>query len=377
MRFSICSTTVCVSPLLIAIHRALFALVLAGVIGFVCSAATAEDERKPSADANANDANPVIVQTRDPKLNKEFEYLIYDLGEEVELKLVKVSAKGHSFVIGSTEEEQAAVDKKYFDGKRPTSLEFEDEHHVALTDDFYIGQYEVTRGQFRRFIEETGYTTDTEATDGGYGWNEELKRFEGRDQKYSWKNYGVSTETDEHPVTNITRNDARRFCEWLAKKGDGKIHLREVRLPGEAEWEFACRAGSTSRFGFGDEDERLTEFANVADGTWAETFSKSNAIQTKDGHAFSAPVGQFKPNAFGLYDMHGNVWEWCDDYYGKYSTLPKVRNSIQTVNQGQARPVMRGGAWYVGPGGCRCANRWLVGIGGRYGSGGFRVVCIP
>jgi formylglycine-generating enzyme required for sulfatase activity len=292
--------------------------------------------------------NPQIVKARDPKLDKEFEYLVYDLGKGVELKLVRISAKGKTFSIGSSAKEQDAVAQKYFKGKRPSSLDDEADHTITMTDDFYIGRFEITRGQFRRFVEDTNYTTETEATDGGYGWNEELKKFEGRDRKYSWKHYGVSSETDEHPVTNITRNDARKFCQWLAKKGDGKLHLREVRLPGEAEWEFACRAGSTSRFSFGDEDERLPEFANVADGTWAETFSKSSMVETKDGHAFSAPVGQFNPNDFGLYDMHGNVWEWCEDYYGKYSALPKERNAIQTVNQGQARPVMRGGAGLVG-----------------------------
>jgi formylglycine-generating enzyme required for sulfatase activity len=325
----------------------------------------------------SDEANPHIVKARDPELNKEFEYLVYDLGQGIKLKLVKVPAKGQTFSIGSSTAEQAKVVQKYFNSKRPTALDFEFDKTLTLTDDFYIGQCEVTRGQFRRFVEDTNYTTDTEATDGGYGWNEELKKFEGRDRKYSWKNYGVSSETDDHPVTNITRNDARKFCEWLANKSDGKIRLREVRLPGEAEWEFACRAGSRGRFSFGDDHNRLTEFANVQDETWAKTFAKSSVIPTKDGHAFSAPMGQFKPNAFGLYDMHGNVWEWVEDYYGKYSALPKQRNAIQTVNQGQKRPVMRGGAWYVGPSDCRCANRWLVGIGGRYGSGGFRVVCMP
>lgn len=222
--------------------------------------------------------NPRIEKAADAKLGKEFDYLVYDLGKGVELKLVKVRAKGQTFTIGSSGKEQDAVVQKYFNGKRPGQLDFEADHTITLTDDFFIGRFEVTRGQFRRFVEDTNYTTDTEATDGGYGWNERLKKFEGRDWKYSWENYGDPSETDEHPVTNITRNDARKFCGWLAKKGDGKIRLREVRLPGEAEWEFACRAGSTLRFSFGDEDERLTEFANVADGTWAEKFSKQNEI---------------------------------------------------------------------------------------------------
>ena len=72
-----------------------------------------------------------------------------------------------------------------------------------------------------------------------------------------------------------------------------------------------------------------------------------------------------KPNAFGLYDMHGNAWEWCEEFFGRYAALPKRGNALQTVNQGERRPVMRGGAWYVGPGDARCAKRYLVGIKGR------------
>ncbi len=150
-----------------------------------------------------------------------------------------------------------------------------------------------------------------------------------------------------------------------------------MRLPGEAEWEFACRAGSHRRFSFGDDDEKLVEFANVSDGSRKEKFPDANTLRGKDGYVFIAPVGQLKPNAFGLYDMHGNVWEWCEDYFGKYSALPKEDNCLQTANQGERRPILRGGAWYVGPGDCRSAKRWLVGIRGRYGSGGFRIVCMP
>lgn len=318
-----------------------------------------------------------FVKANDAKLKKEFEYLVFDLGHGVELKLVKVAAKGKTFTIGSSKTEQDAVVKNYFNAKRPAFMDLESEQEVNLSDDFYIGQFEVTRGQFRRFVEEAKYTTETEKTDGGYGYNEKDKKFEGRDKKYSWKSTGLSAQTDDYPVTDITRNDARTFCDWLGKKATGTVKLREVRLPGEAEWEFACRAGSKGRFAFGDHELKLAEYANVADATAKEAFPKWHTIAANDGYVFAAPVGSFIPNDFGLYDMHGNVWEWVEDYYGKYSALPKTRNAIQTRKQGEERPLLRGGAYYNGPSECRCAYRYLVGIGGRYGAAGFRVVCVP
>ena len=320
--------------------------------------------------------NPRIERAADAKLGKVFDYLVYDLGKSIELKLVKVRAKGQTFTIGSSAAEQDAVIQKYFHGKRPSTLDFEVEQRITLTDDFYIGRFEVSRGQFRRFVEATGYVTETETTDGGYGWNEDEKKFEGRDKKYSWKHYGLDSYTDASPVINITRKDAREFCKWLEDMGTGNGFALELRLPAETEWEFACRAGRAGRFCFGDGDETLAVYANLADGTRKAMFPKGKGIEAKDGHVFAAPVGQFKPNAFGLYDMHGNVWEWCEDFYGTYTALPKVRNGLQTVSQGERRPVMRGGAWYTGPEACRSAKRRLVGIGGRYGSGGFRVLCI-
>jgi len=327
--------------------------------------------------ALAGDGNPRIVQARDEKLGREFEHLVFDLGKGVELKLVKVPAKGRTFTIGSSRQEQDALVKQHFAGKRPDSLDYENPQVITLTDDFYLGEFEVTRGQFSRFVEETGYVTDTERTDGGYGWNEVLKKFEGRDRKYHWRNLGINGQGDQHPVTNITQNDARNFCEWLRKRADGRVRMREVRLPGEAEWEFACRAGGQGRFSLGDDDGRLAEFANTADGTAREKFPDWMGIQQNDGHVFMVPVGQFKPNDFGLYDMHGNVWEFCEGYYGRYSALPKEGNALQTVLQGEGRPVMRGGAYYTGPAACRSANRYVVGLGGRYASGGFRVLCLP
>jgi formylglycine-generating enzyme required for sulfatase activity len=235
----------------------------------------------------------------------------------------------------------------------------------------------MTRGQFRRFVAETGYQTIPELTDGGKGWDAKEQKFVGADTRFSWRDTGLDFQTDDYPVVNVAIDDARKFCEWLRKKCDGKVRIREVRLPGEAEWEFACRAGSQTRFFFGDDDERLVEFANVADAAAREKKLAPVTLNGNDGFPFSAPVGRFKPNPFGLYDMHGNVWEFCEDFYGRYSALPKERNALQTVRQGEIRPVMRGGAWHLTGSDCRCANRFIVGSTGRYATGGFRVLCLP
>jgi formylglycine-generating enzyme required for sulfatase activity len=176
-------------------------------------------------------------------------------------------------------------------------------------------------------VDETEYKTEAEEGSGGGGWNEDAKKLELLDKKYSWKNTGFS-QTDEHPVVNVSWNDAKKFCEWLGKKGDGKVRIREVRLPGEAEWEFACRAGSKGRFFFGDDEEEVATYANVADADFRAKTGKNRGIKESDGYAFTAPIGMFKPNSFGLYDMHGNAWAWCEDYYGRYTKLPKENNQI-------------------------------------------------
>ena len=149
--------------------------------------------------------NPRIERAADARLGKVFDYLVYDLGKGVELKLVKVSAKGQTFTIGSSAKEQVAVIQKYFHGKRPSTLDFEVEQRITLTDDFYIGRFEVSRGQFRRFVETTGYVTETETTDGGYGWNEDQKKFEGRDKKYSWKQF-IRFKVQRFEVVKIKLN---------------------------------------------------------------------------------------------------------------------------------------------------------------------------
>src|SRR5690606_35745678 len=112
------------------------------------------------------------------------------------------------------------------------------------------------------------------------------------------------------------------FCQWLTRK-EGKIY----RLPTEAEWEYACRAGSQSLFSNGDDPQGLAKIANVADATAMAYYPHWKGISARDGHVHAAPVGQFAPNAFGLHDMHGNVWEWCADWYARdyYSQAPAAK----------------------------------------------------
>ena len=174
-------------------------------------------------------------------------------------------------------------------------------HRVRITRPFYLGVTEVTRGQFRAFVDETGYKTEAEKDGkGGYGWDEEKKEFR-QDAKFTWLNAGFE-QTDEHPVVNVSWNDAVAFCEWLKSK-EGQAY----RLPTEAEWEYACRAGTTTRYFSGDDPETLATVGNVADGTAKAKYPAGLRIAASDGYVYTAPVARFQANAFSLYDTHGNV----------------------------------------------------------------------
>src|SRR5262249_28038500 len=162
-----------------------------------------------------------------------------------------------------------------------------------------------TIGQFKKFVEQDSYITEAEKdTQGGWGYNEAEKKFEGRKPQYTWKHTGWAI-TDEHPVVNVTWNDAKAFCAWLSKR-EGKTY----GLPSEAQWEYAAGAGTKTAFHSGDDPETLASVGNVADATARSKFPDWKwTIKARDGYAFSAPVGQLRKNDFGLFDMHGNVWE--------------------------------------------------------------------
>jgi formylglycine-generating enzyme required for sulfatase activity len=226
------------------------------------------------------------------------------------------------------------------------------QHRVRITKPFYLGTYHVTRGQFRRFVENSGYKTDAEKGEkpGAVGWDTEKKEFV-FSEKYSWRNVGFD-QTDDHPVVNVSWNDAVAFCKWLSGK-EGK----KYSLPTEAQWEYACRAGTATRYYSGDDPETLATVANVPDAAHKAKFPNAACtIRASDGYVFTAPVGQFKANAFGLYDMHGNALQWCADWYGidYYGKSPSDDPSGSA--SGTLR-VLRGGSWLDWPANARSAKR--------------------
>ncbi len=232
------------------------------------------------------------------------------------------------------------------------------QHRVKITKPFYLGIHEVTRGQFAKFVADTGYKTEAEADGkGGSGYNESTGGLELSKPKYNWKNTGF-TQTDEHPVVNVTWNDAVKFCEWLSRKE--KV---EYRLPTEAEWEYACRGGMDTRYSFGDDAEGLIRVANMADATaksmWGKSITEEKGfLKGSDGFAFTAPAGRYPANPFGLHDMHGNVCEWCSDSREKYGSALRIDPVIdpQVIPSDEIRAV-RGGNWNGWPEHARSASR--------------------
>ncbi len=252
------------------------------------------------------------------------------------LKLVRIPAKGKQFTMGAPKGE-------------PGQLRDETEHQVTLTADFYLAVVPVTRGQFAAFVKETGYVTDPEKGGRGLGWDPVKKDF-AEGGKFNWRNPGFE-QTDEHPVVKASWNDAIAFCKWLGGK-DGL----EYRLPTEAQWEFACRAGTKTRYSFGDSDEEILKYANVADVKFREVTGKTWGIKGNDGYAFTSPVGLFQKNAFGLQDMHGNSMQWCSDVFADYPHGAVV-NPEGPAAKGNVFRVLRGGCWRNEPKYGRSASR--------------------
>ena len=165
------------------------------------------------------------------------------------------------------------------------------------------------------------------------------------------------------PVEKVSWYDAEEFCKRLSKH-TGK----QYRLASEAEWEYACRAGTTTPFHFGE-----TITSELANYDASHTFADESKGEYREK---TTPLGQFPPNAFGLYDMHGNVYEWCcDTWHNNYEGAPKDGNIWIDKIENNDRRVLRGGSWYNNPEDCRSANRSINNPDYGYYDHGFRVVC--
>ena len=239
-------------------------------------------------------------------------------------------------------------------------------HRVCIERAFAIGKHEVTVGQFRRFVTDTGYRSDAERDAGGnsgcyayqggsdFGWTEGS----------SWREPGFS-QGEDHPVLCVSWNDAMAYVAWLNGRAGGGY-----RLPTEAEWEYAARGGSQSAYTFGPDAGGLCRYANVADRALKQRIPtwKWSIASCDDGHVFTAPVGAFKANPWGLHDVHGNVWEWtCSDYDKDYS------GGEQGCADAAAHYATRGGSWNLIPRSARSADRGWVTPVNRGINRGFRL----
>jgi len=278
----------------------------------------------------------------------------------MKLKLIPAG----EFMMGSTKSPQEVV--RMFDlpeaGAKffATTLASEhSQHKVRITKPFYLGVHEVTQAEYEKV---TGKNPSSFAKGG-----KEADRVSGKD-------------TSNHPAEFVNWDEAVEFCKRLSVK-EGKTY----RLPTDAEWEYACRAGTTTVYSFGDGSSQLGEYA------W---FGNNSGDQLLDADAIFKPgsdnyrkrldannckphpVGRKKPNAWGLFDMHGNVWEWCADWYDKDYYADSPTDDPPGPETGSYR-VFRGGGWALVAGTCRAAVRHGLAPHIRVGVLGFRVAADP
>ncbi len=244
-------------------------------------------------------------------------------------------------------------------------------HEVTISP-FYLAETEVTVAQFEAFVQAKGYETEAEKKGGSYFWNSEKSEWElraGVDWRCDAEGKPRLRSDYQHPVIHVSWNDAQAYCQWLSQRsGD------TYRLPTEAEWEYAAGNGDLhTRYSWGNGEPKGKKGGNVTD----ETRSPSGSTWTKkfegynDGYWYDAPVAGYEPNRFGLYDMTGNVWEWCSDWYGSNYYASSPSRDPQGPSSGSCR-VFRGGSWSNDPVNCRVANRHF-GPAYRDGNVGFRV----
>lgn len=289
-----------------------------------------DDRPSPKVRAPSRVAAPAAIAPADPDAERTLDL------PRAPLVLRKIP-KGQ-FLQGSPPDEA---------GREPDEVE----RRVAIGHPFWMGEYPVTRGQFAAFVDETHYATEAErGSSGGYGWNgTELVQ----KKEYTWRNPGFA-QTDDHPVVLVTFQDADAFIAWASAKANVPL-----RLPTEAEWEYAARAGTKGPW-YAATDEASAQ---------ALGWTKRNAGGS------THPVGKKKANPFGLFDMAGNVAEWCLDAYGPWTADPASNPIGRSSTDGEPlRRVLRGGSWLKDTKRSRSAARFRSTPGSRNADIGFRIV---
>jgi formylglycine-generating enzyme required for sulfatase activity len=260
--------------------------------------------------------------------------------------------------------------------------------HKVSIDTFYLSAYEVTNDEFKSFVDETNYIPTSEQTEGMHTFR--VDRF-GYIKGANWKN--VLPQEGNHPVSAVSWIDAIEYCNWLSKKNNlnpcytidslGKtacnFNANGYRLPTEAEWEYAARnCGKKYRYTWGNQNpDTLMKFENIKDISsndtlkyyidWGEYWETYN-----DGFAFKSPVGYFKANEIGLFDMTGNVAEWYWDWFNKDYYKNKPTNNPKGPEIGELR-TCKGGGWNCPPSVLHFANRGRSVPHGLWNNVGFRV----
>ncbi|HEX4132962.1 MAG TPA: SUMF1/EgtB/PvdO family nonheme iron enzyme [Pirellulales bacterium] len=276
------------------------------------------------------------------------------------------------FLMGSTPEQLAEWRPSGEREKKPSTDAFVSwllaempQHKVTIRQPYLIGSTEVTVAQFRKFVEASKYVTEAEQYGFGNSHEREIEKAKETDKGKNWKNPGYSITSDT-AVTQITWNDAVAFCEWLSQQESGRREPPDAiagltasaryRLPTEAEWEYACRAGTTTQYSFGDDKTQLEQYS--------PRLPRARGDQ---------PVASKLPNPFGLFDMHGNVYECCQDWYdGKWYEKSSPIDPHGPASGSQR--VIRSGSWYYLDSHCRSAARLSSPPSNRNFHHGFRIV---
>ena len=251
------------------------------------------------------------------------------------------------FMMGPTSDATAWIKKNT--GRKDWALSAK-AFPVLITSDFYVSKHETTVAQYRSFVEDTHFKTLADRGHFPITWDKKNKIW-ARQPGYSWARPDFD-QTETSPVVCLSWGDANSYCKWLTKKAYEAGTIKsdwEYRLPTEQEWELAARAYSSGIFIWGDDPMDAKFNANVLDSTPKPDGEEiaSTHFDWEDGFAFTSPVGLMKPNAYGLYDMQGNAWEWCINDYFDY---PDCNTSNKFLSKEYNFKVLRGGSWdnYMG-----------------------------